>query len=414
MTTFLRRALPVLGLLALLSSGARADDTAPPVFASVNAGAKGGKVSITAKITDQTGVLEAKVFYRKPGDTKYEETKLVNKGGDDFAASFSFGNNVEYYLTAIDELGNGPAKYGDAGNPKTIGKGGGQMVASDDTPKKRRGGGKRKKKEPESQPAEAPPEEKPAETAAAETPAAAEGDKPAPVIEHEKPTDAKAGEALTLTVKVTGNKIADGKGVAYVRNKGDAKWKATIPLTNKEGDTWELAVPAALTNGTLEYLFSFTDEKKQRTIQGDGDPKKPYSLEFKGGKSDELYLFAHKPVVRISPGSNLNIRAQATPGKEEDAPATMVVLLRDAAGADKSIDLAADESGGIGGFAGTIPAPSEGALYYQVVACKADKCGVDTGSKKAWHAVAVSNDAEAKLPDPIDAVSSKAPAGLPE
>ena len=412
MTTLPRRVLTTLGLLALLSTAARAEDTKPPVISNVNASAKGGKVNVTAKISDETGVLEAKVFYRKPGDSKYEETRLIAKGGDDFAASFSFGANVEYYLTAIDELGNGPAKYGDANSPKTIGKGGGQMVASDDTPKKQRRGRRGKKKEPESQPAQAPPEEKPAETAAAEP--AAEGDKPAPVIEHEKPVDPKEGEPVKLTVKVTGNKIADGKGVAYVRNKGDAKWKATVKLANTEGDTWQVEVPAALAKGTLEYIFSFTDEKKQRTVQGDGAPDKPYSVEFKGAKGDELYLFAHKPVVRISPGANLNIRAQATPGKEEDAPSKMMVLLRDAAGADKAIDLAADESGGIGGFAGAIPAPSEGALYYQVVACKADKCGVDTGSKKAWHAVLVSNDGDAKLPEPIDAVSSKAPAGLPE
>ena len=119
--------------------------------------------------------------------------------------------------------------------------------------------------------------------------------------------------------------------------------------------------------------------------------------------------------MRTSPGVNITIRAQVTPDKEENAPSKMVVLLRDAAGTDKAIDLQPDDSGGIGGFQGQIPAQGEGALYYQVVACnKANKCGVDTGSKKSWHPVAVSNDAEAKLPDSIDAVSSKAPAGLPE
>ena len=49
-----------------------------------------------------------------------------------------------------------------------------------------------------------------------------------------------------------------------------------------------------------------------------------------------------------------------------------------------------------------------------MVACNKDKCAVDTGSKKAWHGVAVSNDGDAKPPEPIDAVSSKAPANLPE
>ena len=421
MTTLLRRALPALGLIAtLLSAPARAEDTKPPQFGNVSASAKGGKVNITAKISDETGVLEAKVYYRKPGDSKYDEAKLVNRGGDDFAASFDFASsNVEYYLTAVDELGNGPSKYGEPNNPKTIGKGD-RALASNDEPKKRKGRGRRKKTEvaEAEKPAEPAAEEKPAEPAAEEKPA--EESKGPPAIEHEKPADAKEGAENTLAVKITGNKIVTAFG--YFRAKGQAKFAVTIPLTNKEGDQWEAVVPANFAKGTIEYLFSATDEKKRRTTQGDGAPNKPFSLEFKKGGAGEAtasaggdgYLFAHKPVVRASPGVNINIRAQATPDKEADAPTKMMLLVRDGAGVDKQIDLAADESGGIGGFSGQIPAQGEGALYYQIVACKEAKCGIDTGTKKNWHAVAVSNDAEAKLPEAIDAVSSKAPAGLPE
>jgi hypothetical protein len=75
-----------------------------------------------------------------------------------------------------------------------------------------------------------------------------------------------------------------------------------------------------------------------------------------------------------------------------------------------------DETGGWGGFKAELPPQEEGALFFQIVACDATttRCGVDTGSKRKWHAAAVASQAGAARPLPLDAVSTKAPPSLPE
>jgi len=75
-----------------------------------------------------------------------------------------------------------------------------------------------------------------------------------------------------------------------------------------------------------------------------------------------------------------------------------------------------DETGGWGGFKAELPAQDEGAVFYQIVACDAAaaKCGVDTGSKRKWHATAIASQAGAARPLPLEAVSTKAPPSLPE
>src|SRR5216683_862456 len=74
-----------------------------------------------------------------------------------------------------------------------------------------------------------------------------------------------------------------------------------------------------------------------------------------------------------------------------------------------------DGSGGLGGFKAELPPQTPGAVYYQVVACdpSGSKCAVSTGSKRKWHAVAISPAVGAKAPA-IDVPSSKAPRSLPE
>jgi hypothetical protein len=364
----------------------------------------------------------------------YESVPLTSKGNDIYTGSFAASGTIEYFVQAVDELGNGPSKS-QVSTLHVSGKAGGEAVASNE-PKKRRGRGKRKKAATEetAAPAESAPAdsgggeakaEEPAKTEAAPAEEAKAEDKGPPVVEHEKPTDAKEGEALTLKVKVTGNTIT--QSLAWFRKAGEGKFSTKIPLEHKDGDDYEATIPAEVAKGTIEYVFIVADAKGQKTTQGDGGPGKAFQVSFgKGGEasakaetggekaSGGAFVFAHKAWVHGSPGVGLSLRVQATPDSEDNAPDKAMVIYRGKDGGDAVADLAADESGGIGGFAGTIPAPAEGALYYQIVACKGTKCGVDTGSKKAWHGVAVSNDADAKAPEALDAASDKAPAGLPE
>ena len=112
-----------LGLLAVLlaATTARADDTKPPNFSDVKAALKGNNVVIEAKITDDTGVLNAACFHRKPGG-KWEETPMTKNDYDDnFKVTFAGGGDTEYYLQATDILGNGPSAYGQQNKPMAVG-----------------------------------------------------------------------------------------------------------------------------------------------------------------------------------------------------------------------------------------------------------------------------------------------------
>ena len=407
-------ALPLLVALA-----ARADDNKAPVISDPQASQKSGRVTVGARITDETGVLQALVFWRKVGDSSYEQVNLVKVSGDQFSATFDSkgADDIEYYLQAIDELGNGPSKLGDARSPQSLSSGRKSAPAR----VARRGGGTKKPKAAEEKPAE---EEKAAEEVAGP-----------PVIEHAQPDAQPEGQTYSLEAKITGGGIA--KAVGWFRMMGKAKFDNQIPLAKGEGDEWKLEIPDKLAKGTIEYILVAQNTKGQKTQQGNGAPNKPFQLAFKKEEAkeekaeakeeakeekkeekpaaEEVFSFAHKILLRTPPGAKISIRAQATPQTEADAPTKMQVLWRGGDEKDQSTDLAADESGGIGGFQGQLPAPAgEGALYYQVVACNKGKCAIDTGSKKSWHSVAVSNDGDAKPPKDIEAVSEMAPAGLPE
>jgi hypothetical protein len=105
--------------VALLASTARAEDTKPPAISDVKASAKGGKVNVEARITDETGVLSAIVHHRGPGGS-IEDTQMQKNDYDDiFKASFPGSAETEYWIESSDLLGNGPSTYGSAGKPFT-------------------------------------------------------------------------------------------------------------------------------------------------------------------------------------------------------------------------------------------------------------------------------------------------------
>src|SRR5216683_2202871 len=126
---------------------------------------------------------------------------------------------------------------------------------------------------------------------------------------------------------------------------------------------------------------------------------------------------AAPPVIEHhKPGASLPVRAQITgPGDEPSVPGKAQVLWRGSDGQEQVTDMQADASGGLGGFKAELPPQAPGAVYYQVVACdpSGSKCAVSTGSKRKWHAVAISPAVGAKAPA-IDVPSSKAPRSLPE
>src|SRR2546426_1537924 len=385
---------------------ARADDTKPPQISEVRASLKGGQVQVEARITDETGVLSALCHHRGAGG-RVEDSPMVKNDYDDvFRASFPGGPDTEYWIEASDLLGNGPATYGTSAKAVAVGS-----AAVDDRPAARSEPPPRNPREPK----------RPRERAAATVP---------PAIEHSKPT-AQPPEGRDFTVRM---KIRSESPVAVAvlqaRPQGTTTFINT-PLTRTEGDSWEAQIPGAMAHGSVEYFIAAKNQAGQMTRQGDG--KAPYVITFKTAaaapavgptqvvatleKPSGPFIFTDNPPARVAPGQPIILRAQVVPPSDNgEMPDRVAVLWRGNDGQDQLADMVRDETGGWGGYKTELPPQEEGAIFYQVVACDppATKCGIDTGSRRKWHATAVASQPGAPRPLPLDAVSTKAPPTLPE
>ena len=428
------RTLRTLGLfLAVLvaATSARADDTKPPNISDVKAAVKGSSVAIEAKITDDTGVLSAIVYYRKGGG-KWEEARMAKNEYDDvFKASFAGGGDIEYYIQSTDLLGNGPASYGAQAKPMALGGGKGKKPHKEEVaqaeppppPPEPVAHVEKTKREPR------PPPEPRQPRQPKEKPTAQIGP---PTITHNKPrVSPLEGQEFTLRVKIS----AEGgvfTAAAYVRPLGGEK-TVTIPLTPKGDEQYVAVIPAALAKGTIEYLLAAKDGKSQQTNQGDGSPDTWYRLEFKAAASRPaepgMFTIAAGGLTRAEPRKAIVLRAQITPGNldaitDENAASaeasvkglTVNLLWREKDGEDMATPMNPDPSGGLGGYGVSLDAQFDGTvIYYQVAACNSDasKCAIDTGSKRKWNPLVVSST-PTDPPPPLEAVSKKAPANAPE
>ncbi len=388
-----------LAALALLSFAAavRADDTRPPQISQVRAGSKGGQVRIDARITDETGVLSAVCHHRSPGG-KVQDSPMVKDDLDDvFHVGFAGGADTEYWIEASDLLGNGPATYGSAAKAFTVGS---AAVATAEPPAKKRKESKRARH---------------ARAAARSEP---------PDIQH-APPDSSPPEGQDFTVRT---RIRSDSPVAVAvlqaRPLGTDDF-TNVPLTRTAGETWEGQIPANMAHGAIEYFIAAKNQAGQMARQGSGDGKHPYLITFRSppargypqARPGGPFVFTDDPPFRVLPGRPVLVRAQVVPPDERgELPDRVAVLWRGNDAQDQLTDMVKDETGGWGGYKAVLPPQEEGALFYQVVACDATaaRCGIDTGSKRKWHATVVSSQRGASRPLPLDAVSIKAPASLPE
>ena len=433
------RTLRTLGLLLVVlfaAGAARADDTKPPNISEVKAAARGGSVSIEAKITDDTGVLNASCFHRKAGASKWEESPMTkNEFDDGFKVTFPGGGDTEYYLQATDILGNGPASYGGQSKPYALGGKAGKAPKAE------------KQEVAQANPPPPPDEPKSPPPPSSHEPKHTRHDRPAkvakaepPQIVHRKPSVSPTeGQDFVLRVKVT-SEVGIKTASAFVRPLDRSK-TVTIPLLSKGDDQFTATIPASLAKGSIEYLLAALDTNGQRTNQGDGGAETWFRLDFKpvGGVASaakpadagasQLLLVSSGAVTRAEPRKPIVIRAQVSPGNiaditeasAADAVAAVQnlkvrVLWREKDGEDQETAMAADPTGGLGGYGASLAPQLDGTIiYYQVVACAADgsRCAVDTGGKKKWNPLVVSV-APAEPPPPLEAASAKAPAGLPE
>jgi hypothetical protein len=406
----------------LLASSVRADDTKPPQISDVKSSVARGQVHIEARITDETGVLTAVVHHRSPGG-KVEESPMVKNEYDDiFKITFPGGADTEYWIESSDLLGNGPSTYGSSSKPYAVGggkpAGGGAAVARSEPPPKK----ERKHR------AEPPPrQEEPAKEAPPRERTIAKASAP-PVIEHRKPS-AQPAEGQDFTVRV---KIRSESPVAVAVLQAKQAGAANVtnsPLARTEGDSYEGKIPGTMAKGSVEYFITAKNAAGAMRRQGDGDTRTPYVITFKAPlaaapaatasaeKPAGPYEFTHNTLYRVLPNQPIMVRVQIVPSSDDgQMPDRVVVLWRGNDGRDQVTGMVRDENGGYGGYKAELPPQDEGAVFYQVVACDSDAthCGVDTGSKRKWHAAAVAGQPGGATPLPLEAVSQKAPPALPE
>ena len=354
-----------------------------------------------------------------------------NDYDDVFKASFAGSGDTEYWIESSDLLGNGPSTYGSASKPLAASgkapKSGGTAVAQKEPPPKKEEAAPPPKKEEPPQQEEAQAEPAPKKEHHQRVAKAAEP----PVIEHHK-TSAQPPEGRDFTVRM---KIKSDSPVAVAilqeKPQGGPSY-SNIQLTHTEGDSYEAVIPGPQAKGTIEYFIAAKNQAGQMTRQGDGNATTPYTLTFKSsggaaasaavasssaGAASGPYQFAHLPLFRVQPGKPIVVRAQIVPSSDSgDLPDRAAVLWRGNDAQDQITDMVADPTGGYGGYKAELPAQDEGGIYYQIVACdpSAAKCGDDTGSKRKWHAAAISAQPGGAQPMAIDVVSSKAPPSLPE
>jgi len=375
----MRSALVVLCLL-LPAFRALADDVRPPAISEVSASRKGRKVEVRALITDETGVLSAICHHREKGGAWAAAAMRKGSVDDVFRASFGGGAETEYWIEAIDLLGNGPATYGTVSAPMTVSPEGSGSGAADQS-------ATRKTARPAG-----------------------------PVVQYRKPVgDALPGQEFAVRARIRGSSPI-ASAALHVREPGQER-DTTLPMRRVEGDTYEGKIPADRAHGTVEYRIAARDKRGTQTVQGEGRDKW-FSVTFKpAGPMEPPFSFVLNPPPRVLPGTPIPVRSQITgPLSSDDVvvPDRARVLYRGPDGRDEAIDMKPDPSGGLGGFKIEIPGRPAGPVYFQVLACDAleSRCALDTGDKRKWHAVAIAKT-PVPPPPPLDAVSSKLPSTMP-
>jgi hypothetical protein len=116
-----RLSLAAALLVATFAFAARADDTQPPLIRHVPVAKamKGDSVSISAQMEDQSEIFAPTLYFRYPGARGYSSIAMARKG-DSFVASVQATADIEYWIEAYDEFGNGPTREGSPERPHKV------------------------------------------------------------------------------------------------------------------------------------------------------------------------------------------------------------------------------------------------------------------------------------------------------
>ena len=118
----MRRFYLSFALVFLAALAARADDTTPPLIrhTPVLRAFKGDTVNIAADMEDESEIFAPTLYFRYPGAKTYSSIPMVKKSGNTYTASVQATADIEYWIEAYDEFGNGPTREGTPDRPHKI------------------------------------------------------------------------------------------------------------------------------------------------------------------------------------------------------------------------------------------------------------------------------------------------------
>lgn len=120
----MQRYILIAVVAAMLAGTALAKDRKPPKLRHdpISKAQKGQAIEVQVSITDRSGVFDPTLYYRTTGSTDYLRATLV-KSTEKYVATIpaaAANGDVEYFVEAYDELGNGPARVGSPDKPLVI------------------------------------------------------------------------------------------------------------------------------------------------------------------------------------------------------------------------------------------------------------------------------------------------------
>lgn len=123
--------LTALACVAAVSPARAQIDTEAPAIAheEVRSGRIGESIVVAATLSDASGIFDPAVLYRVGGEGEFLRVPLQPVPADESAGDGRYravipgdvvSADIEYFIEAFDQRGNGPARYADADLPVTV------------------------------------------------------------------------------------------------------------------------------------------------------------------------------------------------------------------------------------------------------------------------------------------------------
>ena len=237
------------------------EDNDPPSISHtpVSRTLKGKPLVLTARITDPSGVFQPVLYVRKKGmgSGEYIPIKMVGSRltQGDYTVEIPqalVSADLEYYLEAYDNAGNGPARAGAPENPNLV-----------------------KVEEEQKKVIIAPTPTAPPPTVTIKPPVQQKGAPPA--ISHTAVTSATKGQPVEINARLIGETGVQGATVLF-RHTGEREYRA-LPMGDIGDERYTATIPAQVVTGDLEYYLEAFDKFGNGPGRS-GAPNVPYKIQI--------------------------------------------------------------------------------------------------------------------------------------